>query len=294
VKPLNNMIVVSDLHAGCRLGICAPSPIQLDDGGTYRPSVFQNVIWEHWMEFWKEWVPSVTRAEDYALVIVGDALEGVHHGVTTTVSNNINDQIEILRHVMNVPRSDRHLRRLFWVRGTEVHVGKSGCDEERVAREFGAYPNSEGQHARYELWVRVGNGLCHFLHHIGSTGSSAYESTAVCKELIEAYTEAGRNRMQPPDIVCRSHRHRNFEVRLPTKLGYGISFVTAGWQLKTPLCYRIAGARQSTPQIGGSLIRQGDHDLYTRHRVWSMDRPDTEEMIVDERRRGGYIKRSRV
>jgi hypothetical protein len=124
----------------------------------------------------------------------------------------------------------------------------------------------------YELWVRVGKGLIHCLHHIGTTGSTHYESTAILKELAESYTEAGRWRNQPPDVVVRSHRHRHIEVRIPTSLGYGIAFCTAGWQLNTPFAYRIPGARITTPQIGGSLIRQGDSDLYTRHRIWSVDR----------------------
>ena len=69
----------------------------------------------------------------------------------------------------------------------------------------------------------------------------------------------------------RGHRHRLIEVRVPTALGYGIAFTAPAWQLKTPYTYRIAG-RQSLPQIGGSVIRQGDEDLYTRHWVRSIGR----------------------
>jgi hypothetical protein len=55
-------------------------------------------------------------------------------------------------------------------------------------------------------------------------------------------------------------------------LGYGIAFTAPAWQLKTPYTYRVAGARQAMPQIGGSVVRQGDSDLYTRHWVRSPSR----------------------
>ena len=78
--------------------------------------------------------------------------------------------------------------------------------------------------------------------------------------------------------MARSHRHRNAEVRVQTHKGFATVFTTASFQLKTPFAYRIAGARQSLPQIGGSLLRCGNEDLYTRHFVKSMDRP--EEVVL--------------
>lgn len=274
-KPVNNLVVVSDLHCGCRLGLCHPGPVKLDDGGTYTPSELQNKVWGWWEEFWGEWLPEACHNEPYAVVINGDAVDGVHHGSTTQVSQNLGDQARIAKAVLR-PVRDACDGRLYMIRGTEAHVGKSGVDEERLAEELEAIPDEQGRHARYELWAKVGLGLVHLMHHIGTTGTSHYESTAVLKELAESYSEAGRWRQDPPDVVVRSHRHRHVEIRVPTHLGYGISFCTAGWQLKTPFAYKIPGGRITTPQIGGSLIRQGDADLYTRHRIWGVARPAAE------------------
>jgi hypothetical protein len=148
-------------------------------------------------------------------------------------------------------------------------------EEERLARTLRAIPDEQGHSARYELWIAVGLGLVHCSHHIGTTGASHYESTAIMKELTESYAEAGRWKLRSPDVVVRSHRHRHLEVRVPTSLGYGISFCTAGWQLKTPFGHRTAQGRVTSPQIGGSLIRQGDDDLYTRHFTRSIGRTET-------------------
>lgn len=274
-QPTRNLVVISDTHCGCRLALCPADGLAVDDGGHYRPSRQQKAIWDWWETFWGEWVPRVTHGEPFCVVHNGDAVDGVHHNSTTQVSHNLADQREaayrILRPVVELCEG-----RYYHVRGTEAHVGKSGSDEEELAKRLGAVPNAEGQYARWDLWKEVGQGLCHFSHHIGTTGSNHYESTAVHKELNEAFTEAGRWGQRPPDIVVRSHRHRCIETRIPAVRGYASSMVTAGWQLKTPFAYRIAGGRQALPQIGGSLIRQGDEELHTRHCVWTPPRPASE------------------
>lgn len=271
-RGVNNLIVISDLHCGCRLGLHPDRPTQLDDGGQYSPSPIQRKVWAMWRHFWDEWVPLVCHKEPFAVAVNGDTTDGVHHGATTQISQNLADQAAIAESVLR-PIVELCEGRFYMIRGTEAHVGKSGTEEERLAQALGAIADEEGRRARYELWARLGRGLCHVMHHIGTTGTSHYESTAVTKELTESFTEAGRWRRDPPDVVVRSHRHRHIEIRIPTDLGYGISFCTAGWQLKTPFVYRVPGGRVTTPQIGGSLIRYGDMDLYTRHKTWSIGRP---------------------
>lgn len=114
--------------------------------------------------------------------------------------------------------------------------------------------------------------MVNICHHIGTTGSMHYESSALSKEIGEAYIEAGRWGYEPPDVLVRSHRHRHSEVRLQSKRGFVTCVTTPGWQLMTPFAYRIPGARQAMPQIGAVVIRQGDTDVYTRPFVKSMER----------------------
>ncbi len=274
-KSINNAIIISDLHSACKLGLCPPGPIPLDDGGTYHASAVQLKLWLWWREFWDEWVPKVTKGEPYAVIVNGDSLDGVHHGSTTQISQNLSDQSRIAELIL-APVVELCEGRFLMLRGTEAHVGKSGVEEERLAKSLGAIPNAEGQYARHELWLQVGKCLVHILHHIGTTGRSAYESSAPQAEIINAFAEAAQAGDRPPNIIVRSHRHRHIENRLVAKDGYNYVFVTAGWQLKTPFAYRIAGARQSQPQIGGSLIRQGDEDYFTRHFVKRLARPKPE------------------
>jgi hypothetical protein len=292
-KIIRNVVVISDTHFGCRLALCPPSGSQLDDGGHYTPSDAQKEIWNHWRYFWDEWVPKVTHGEPYTVVHNGDALDGSHHGSTTQISQNIMDQRELAYSAMK-EIVERCEGRYYHVRGTEAHVGKSGADEEEIAKRLGAIPNKQGQFARWDLWMAVGDdNLVHFSHHIGTTGSNHYESTAVHKELCEAFTEAGRWGDCPPDVVVRSHRHRCIEIRIPGARGYAVSLVTPGWQAKTPFAYRIAGGRQAQPQIGGCLIRQGDEELHTRHCVWTPERPYVENPGMSESERVRELHRQR-
>ena len=272
---VSNLVIVSDLHCGCQLGLCPAEGIVLDEAGGYEPSPLQKIVWACWREFWDVWVPEATRGEPFAVLVNGDSLDGRHHGSVTQISQNLAVQSNIAKAVLK-PIKDLCDGRLYMTRGTEAHVGASAEAEEQLAVDLKAVPDEYGRRSRYELWGVVGKGLVHASHHIGITGSSHYESSAVMKELSELYAEAGRWRNRPPDVVVRSHRHRHLEVRVPTSLGYGISFTTAGWQLKTPFVYKIPGGRITMPQIGGSLIRQGDEDLFTRHRTWTIPRPKVE------------------
>lgn len=261
---VNNLVVISDLHAGCRLGLCPPEGVPLDDGGIYKPSPLQLVMWQWWEEFWDVFVPAATKREPFDVVVNGDGLDGVPHNAVTGISNNMEDQCAALRLALAPTlQRQKHLRRLYWVRGTEAHVGKSASFEERMARELGAKPNREGQFARWELWKSCGDHLVHFLHHVGTTSSSAHESSAVNAELVAEYVEAARWGERPPNVIVRSHRHRNIEVRIPGKAGIATAVVTPAWQLKTPFAFKIAGARLAPPQIGGIVIRSGDRNIFT-------------------------------
>ncbi len=274
--PINNTIVISDTHCGCRLGLCSPDGVQLDDGGKYLPSKLQLKVWSWWEEFWGEWVPHATHGEPYNVVHNGDAIEGVHHGSTTQVSHNLEDQGVLAFEILQ-PVVERCEGRYWHIRGTEAHVAKSGREEENLAKRLGAKKNAEGQYARWELWHKLGGELVHFLHHIGTTSSSAHETSAINAEIAAEFVESARWNNPHPAVIVRSHRHRSAEVRLPTARGYATGVVTPAWQLKTPFTYKIAGARLSPPQIGGILIRKGDAPgLYTNTFVRNIERPTPE------------------
>jgi hypothetical protein len=271
-EPCRALAVVSDLHCGCRLGLCPPEGAALADGGPYMPSPLQRRVWAWWEEFWGEFVPRATRGQPFAALVNGETIDGVHHRATTQISQNLDDQRELAKAVLR-PVVELCEGRFYVVNGTPAHSGEQGCDDEAVARDLGAIPDDSGRYARYAAWLRVGDALVHAAHHIGTTGSQHYESTAVHKELIEAYGECGRWNDEPPDFIVRSHRHRYITTSVATSKGFAASIVTPGWQLKTPFAFKIPGARMSEPQFGGVVFLQGDEEAYFRQWVRRLERP---------------------
>lgn len=263
-------VYISDTHCGCGLALC-PDVVQLDDGGEYHPSKLQKKIKAMWEEFWGEFVPEATHGEPFIVVHNGDAIDGVHHNSVTQITNNLSVQGDIA-HAMLAPIVQLCEGRYYHIRGTEAHVGKSAQEEERLAKRLGAIPNEEGQYARYDLWLKLGDALIHSLHHIGTTGSQAYEATAVHKELTEHFIEASRWSEQPPDLIVRSHRHRCIKITIPTARTIAQAVVTPAWQSKTPFAWKIPGARLATPQFGGVVANWQGGFVFTREKVWTVSR----------------------
>lgn len=270
-----SIVVVSDLHAGCRMGLHPDREVQLQGGMLSQPSVLQRKVWSHWRYFHDEFVPGVTKGEPHILIVNGDALDGRHHGSTTQISQNLADQQAIAEVILRPEVARAHT--YYHVAGTEAHVGPSAEDEERLARSLGAKPDSEGQHARPFLWLDLIGHLIHVAHHVGGTSARAYEMTAPHREYIEFCSDAGLWGRPVPQLLVRAHRHRYCKP-----LGAGIQgecgcVVSPGWQLKTPYVHRLMGGRASEPQIGGLVIRMGGRlGLYVAAYVYQMERPAAE------------------
>lgn len=270
-KP-RQIVVISDTHIGCQLALCPPAGFQLDNGGVYLPSSIQKKLWTMWESFWG-WVDETTEGEPYDLIHNGDVIDGSHHNSTSQISHNLEDQRDWAINVLlpHVTRCRQLGGRYYHVRGTSAHVGESGCDEEAIAKTLEAEPNEDGQHARYDLWKDLDGSLIQSLHHVGTVSSAAYEATAVHKELTESYVEAARWGRRPPDMICRAHRHRFIQIMIPTAAGRAFAVVGPSWQLKTPFAFKVAGARISTPQIGGYIIKKTHGVLHTLERIWPIE-----------------------
>ena len=241
------------------------------------PSDFQKKLWEMWEQFWK-WVDEQTKGEPWDLVHMGDSLDGVHHNSTSQITHNLEDQRDIALDILRpiVAKCKKRGGRFYMIRGTPVHSGESGCDEENIAQQLEATPNKQGNHARFDLWKDLDGSTINFMHHVGTVSSNAYEATAVNKELTEMYVEAARWGYRAPDMICRAHRHRMIQIQIPTAAGRGWAVVGPAWQGRTPFAYKVAGARVSTPQFGGYIIKKTHGVLHTLEKVWSISHSEVE------------------
>ena len=259
--PVTACIVISDLHCGCRFGLCPPDPVPLDGGGAYKPSRYQKFIWHLWDQFWNKWVPEVVGDRKFCVVVNGDIIDGTHHNTVTQISHNLADQLYIAKQVLS-PIVKRAEGRVYVVRGTEAHGGRSGQEEDKLCEMLGIGPS------QFSLWLNIGGKILHFAHHIGSANTLQTEPSGLIRELSSTMIQAARWRGLLPDCIVRSHRHTNIEIRLQTSRGPSVAFCTAGWQLKTPFTYKIALAKTAIPQIGGSAIIIENGDIISRHFVY--------------------------
>ena len=275
-NPIETVIFIGDEHAGCRLGLCPIRGVTLDSGSRYKPNKVQRKIWRHWNYIDKVWIPMVTKGQKYTLVNMGDAIDNKHHGSVTQFSHNRADHIKVAYELLApwVEKADR----FYMLRGTEAHSGKSGEFEELLAEKLGAIPDEHGRYARDDLWMKIGPALGHFTHHVATVSSPYTESTGILKELITAYTAAGKMGIRAPNLLGRAHRHACSEIRLPGKYGYDIAFATSGWQAKGPFVWRMVRGRNCPVDVGASMAKwdEREKEIYTRHKVWYLERPRTE------------------
>lgn len=243
---MKTVTVISDLHIGSSVGFCPVRGITLAEGGRYEPSRFQKSTYRSFHNFIEYSQHLGESADTRTLVINGDTIDGFHHNTVALVTNNIQVQegaaIELLKNIA------KEYDQVFVVRGTEAHVQSGAQAEERIAAAIGATPN-EDQASWWQLWLDVDGVIFNIAHHISTTSSAAYESSAVMREMTAALVEAGQWGQKLPDVIIRSHRHRYIKVAIPSIRGEIQAVVTPAWQLRTPFIERID--RMRMPHIGG-------------------------------------------
>ena len=128
-------VIVSDMHINSTLGLCKRS-VNLDGGGSYRANQAQLFILDSWLSFW-ETIKRKKRRKKLTVVVNGDAVDfhqkhSNRQIVTQNKATALKMAIDILEPVANM--SDY----LFFLRGTEAHVGADGEGEELLADDLGA------------------------------------------------------------------------------------------------------------------------------------------------------------
>jgi len=239
--------IVSDLHVGSSIGLCPAEGLAMDEGGEYKPSAKQKSVAEAWINFFKLANKIGKRAARRILVVNGDLVDGFHHNTVALATNNIQAQEAGAAAILQRVKQD--FDQIYVVRGTEAHTQPGAQSDERIAESIDAVTTDEGKRSWWQLWLDVDGMIFNIAHHVGTTSSAAYESSAPMRELVASLVEAAQWGQQLPDVVVRSHRHRYIRVATPSLRGEIQIVVTPGWQLRTPYIERIDRFRM--PHIGG-------------------------------------------
>ena len=246
---------VSDLHAGSTVAMCPPE-IMLDDGGKYTASKAQSWLWQSWQSYWKRvgQVLKEHKGSEFYQIFNGDLVDGDHHHTTQILSGNSNAQAAVVTEAMKIPLALKP-DKLFFVRGTEVHVGHSAAAEEKIAdglrrdkRPVVGDPDTKTA-SWWHLRMSVEGVLIDVTHH-GRSGqrehTRANAANLYAHDILLAHVKDGDT---PPDLCLRGHHHRFNDsydacpVRVVT---------TGAWQLATGYVKKIAA--DTMADIGGCII----------------------------------------
>jgi hypothetical protein len=256
--------VVNDIHAGSTVAVCPPS-IKLDDGGEYTPSKAQQWLWQSYNAFWVRVaeVHSLYNAPDLYQIFNGDLVEGQHHHTTQILSGNPNAQAAVVNACMALPL-DLKPDKMFFVRGTEAHVGSSASAEERIAdglrrdkRPVIGDPET-GTASWWHLRMEVEGVLIDVAHH-GRTGMREHtRAGAASLHAHDIFLSHVKNKERAPDLCLRAHYHRfnDSHDACPTRV-----ITNGAWQLKTSFVHKIAA--DSMADIGGLIVvvKDGQYEV---------------------------------
>jgi hypothetical protein len=239
------VVVVSDLHVGSTIGLCPPH-VQMDDGGSYTPSLPQKWLWAKWLQVWDHYAQMKKQLElPLVAIINGDIPEGDHHATHQIVSKNKNDQILVAAKVLEplLQVADYHII----MRGTPAHVGRGAWIEELIARDTDAIPCSEKQYSWWHLSAVFGGVLFDVKHHpesgSGRPWTKGADANRIAAQIVYEYATDGA---KIPQIGLRSHRHgfRDSGYNHPCRV-----FITPAWQFDTEFVHRIG--------VGGGINPKG-------------------------------------
>lgn len=259
------MGLISDLHCGSTVGLHPYSDTELDDGGAYRPSTAQMWLYDHYLEY-LDTLKDAAAGSDLHVILNGDLVDGDHHKTTQIVSSHPNVQLDILKRcaepLLNLP-----LKSVAVVRGTEVHVGPSGCAEESFAKWLVAQgvrvpPGEHGNASHWHYRGLYDDVLVDATHH-GRVGGRPWTrpnaTNGLAAEIVMEHAERGE---RIPDLCVRSHLHQwvdtggNYRARV---------IQTPSFQLATAYVKRRHA--EGLADVGAAIVRIEDGEIVAVRKV---------------------------
>lgn len=211
-------VVVSDLHCGSDVGLL-PLGAVTEKGNAIGQNLCQQWLWSKWEEM-LESVGSIVGDDPFALLINGDATEGIHHHSTEIVSAKISEHLQFAEQAL-APLAQRAAH-VFVSKGTECHTLNM---ESQLAARLCA----EGLAARDKWQISINSCLIDMAHHMPATSRRYLEAGALSITLGNArlnYADAGH---RLPKVFLRGHRHCGGYY----SNGHAAIGVTGGWQFLT-------------------------------------------------------------
>lgn len=231
------LIVCSDLHCGSDVGL-APPQTETKSGNivTHGNNLHQAWLWEMWLLGLAR-VEEIIGKSKAALLVNGDATEGVHHrNEASTLAALIETHVEMARVCLEPLAKLCHKR--FVTLGTECHT-------KHMEDNLAAALKAESGKARNEWLIEINGCLIDAKHHMNVSGRAHLEASAMSILMGNAVLNRARNKQRIPDIFLRAHRHCGGHYTDNTRL-FG---VTGAWQFLTRHGFKVVPDSIPQPTI---------------------------------------------
>jgi hypothetical protein len=229
-------VVVSDIHCGSEVGLAHPR-VRMECGNIigFGKNEYQRWLWNCWRDGWKQAL-KIAGSDKFALLVNGDATEGVHHGAKDVLTNKIEEHIAMAHECLR-PYAEK-ASAVFLSKGTECHtLNMENLLAERLNAETGKAKNK---------WLIDFNGcLVDMAHHMPTSGRRYLEAGALSITMGNArqnYLDAGH---RAPKVFLRGHRHCGGWYNS----GHAAIGVTGGFQALTRHGHKVVTDSLPSPSI---------------------------------------------
>lgn len=193
------LVVVSDLHCGSVVGL-APPETKTEHGNVigFGDNIHQSWLWENWVSGISQ-VKKIIGKSKAALLVNGDATEGVHHRneseiTAALIDTHCNQAAECLMPLTAMCKTT------FVTAGTECHT--KGM-ETKLADKLGAVDRK----AKDEWLLEINGCLIDAKHHMTTSGRAYLEASAMSILMGNARLNRIRAGHRVPQVFLRAHRH---------------------------------------------------------------------------------------
>ena len=206
------------------------------------------------------------------MFIPGDLIDGHHHQTTQLVSGNPVTQKRIARACFDSVFADLKPDAIFIIRGTEVHVGGSACNEEEIADDWKreGLPVQTDEHTA-SWWHFVGDfeGVRVDVAHHGRMGGRSWtKPNQALMHAADIYMKHSRRKLRHPDLVLRAHSHTSADSHDAHPVRY---IAMPAWMFKSSHAHKVVP--NEFPDIGGVIATCENGELDAKLIVYPLDPP---------------------
>jgi hypothetical protein len=218
---IQNLVVVSDIHCGSSVGLATPeTKTKAGNVISFGENIHQQWLWENWCKALEQ-VKEILDGSPSALLVNGDATEGVHHRneadlIAALIETHTDMAVDCLRPLSKL------CKKTFVTLGTECHTKHM---EDTLAEKLGAVESK----AKDKWHFSINGCEIDAAHHMPTTSRAYLEAShlSICMgNARQNYLRVGHS---VPKVFLRGHRHCGGYY----SDGSGLFGVTGAWQFLT-------------------------------------------------------------